>query len=87
MQIGILNSRLSRRNNIGPLQARQVCSMIYSGFCIIKIRLIRLMLGSKVWTVERPKMWTFYIFDPLKTDTYERNISLIRLMLIKQNPE
>ena len=45
------------------------------------------MLDSKVWPVERPNMWTFYIFEPLKTDTYEPNISLIRLILIMQNPE
>ena len=32
-------------------------------------------------------MSTFYIFEPLKAHTYEANISLIRLILIKQNPE
>ena len=45
------------------------------------------MLGSKVWTVERPMMRTFYIFEPLKAHTCESNVSLIRLILIMQNPE
>ena len=45
------------------------------------------MLGSKVWTVGRPKMWTFYIFEPLKAYTNGLNISLIRLILIMQNPD
>ena len=45
------------------------------------------MKGSKVWTFERLKMWTFYIFEHLMAHTYEPNISLIRLMLIMQNPE
>ena len=45
------------------------------------------MKGSKGWTLERPKVWTFYIFEPLKAHTYEPNISLIRLILIMQNPE
>ena len=58
-----------------------------SGFCIIKITLIKLMLDSKVWTFERPNAWTFYIFEPLKANTYEPNISLIRLILIMQNPD
>ena len=58
-----------------------------SGFSIIKINLVRLMLGSEVWTVERPRMWTFKIFEPLKAHTCLPNISLIRLMLIMQNPE
>ena len=51
-----------------------------SGFCIIHISLIRLMKGSKVWTFERPRMWTIYIFEPLKAHSYEPNICLIRLM-------
>ena len=37
------------------------------------------MKGSKVWTFERPKMRTFYTFEPLNAHTYEQNISLIRL--------
>ena len=45
------------------------------------------MLQSKVWAVERPKMGSFYIFEPLKVHTYEPNINLIRLMLVMQNPE
>ena len=45
------------------------------------------MVDWKLWTGERPKMWTFYIFEPLKAHTYEPNISLIRLMLIMQNPK
>ena len=45
------------------------------------------MLDSKVWNIVRPKMRTFYIFEPLKAHTYEPNISLISLMLIMQNPE
>ena len=32
------------------------------------------MVGSEVWTFERPKLWTFYF-------------SLIRLMVIMQNPD
>ena len=50
-----------------------------------KNNLIRLMLDSKVWTIERPKMWTFNIdlFELLKYHTYEPNI---RLILIIQNP-
>ena len=50
-----------------------------SVFSISKISLIRL--------IERPKMGTFYIFEPLKVHTSEVNISLIRLILIMQNPE
>ena len=45
------------------------------------------MKSSKAWTFERPKMWTFYIFESLKAHIYETNISLIRLMLIMQNPD
>ena len=45
------------------------------------------MLDSKVWTVERPNVWAFYVFKPLKAHTYELNISLIKLILIMQNPE
>ena len=56
----------------------------YSRSCIIIISLIRLILRSKVWPVERPK--TFYIFESWKIHTYETNISLIRLMLIMQTP-
>ena len=45
------------------------------------------MLGSKVYSVEKPKWLTFYIFESLKAHTYEPNISLIRLILIMQNLE
>ena len=45
------------------------------------------MKSLKMWTFGRPQMWTFYIFEPLKTHSYEPDISLIRLMLIMQNPD
>ena len=57
--------------------------LIIKGFCIIHISLIRLMKGSKVWTVEWPEIWTFLsriLWKP------RPNISLIMLMLIMQNP-
>ena len=44
------------------------------------------MLGAKVWTFERSKMWTFYIFELLKAHTNEPNISLIRFFLITAKP-
>ena len=58
-----------------------------SGFCIIKISLIKLMLGSQVWIVEKPTMCTFHVYETLKIHTYEQNISLIRLILVMQNPD
>ena len=61
--------------------------VVYSRFGIIHISLMRLMKRSKVWTFKKPKMWTFYIFEPLKAHIYEPNISVIRLMLIIQNPD
>ena len=45
------------------------------------------MLGSKVYTVERPMVRTLHIFEPLKAHTYEPNISLIQLILIMKNPD
>ena len=41
---------------IGAHHHIDVHTDINRGFCIIKISLIRLMLSSKVWTIERPKM-------------------------------
>ena len=42
----------------------------HTGFCIIKISLIKLMLGSQVWIVEKPTACTFFFYEPLKTHTY-----------------
>ena len=44
------------------------------------------MSDSKVWTVERSIIRTFYIFEPVRVHIYEPNINLIRLILMMQNP-
>ena len=83
---GILE--MSTCSNNGFLQA-SVSSVLHHksrfktwSFCIIKISLIRLMLGSKMWTAERPIV-SFCISEPLKVHIYKPNISLVNLNFLK----
>ena len=58
-----------------------------SGFCIINISLIRLILGSQVLAFKGSKIYNVHIFDFSTVNTFEPNISLITLILIMQNLE